>query len=44
VHDGTVGLDRATDDIVAVLEVDDDDFRVGRLVFLLPDADEGIGF
>jgi hypothetical protein len=38
VHDGTVRLDRASDHIVVVLELDDDD--LGSLVALLvPDAD-----
>ncbi len=43
VHDGAVGLDRAADDIVAVLEVDDE--HLGRGIFgeLLPDADVAVG-
>jgi hypothetical protein len=39
VHDGTVGLDGSPGDIVAVLEIDDDDFRLGGLALLFPDTD-----
>lgn len=40
-HDGTVGFYGAPLHIVAVLEVDDDDFGLGVLLFLY--ADVGIG-
>ena len=43
VHDGTVGLDGASDDIVAVLQVDNDDFGLGSIVLLLSYADERVG-
>jgi len=44
VHDGTVRLDRSSDDIVILLEVDDYDFGGGGLVLLLAHTYEGIGF
>lgn len=44
VHNGTVGLDRSANNIVAILEFDDDYFRGGGLILLFADADEGIGF
>jgi hypothetical protein len=43
VHDGTVGLDGASDDIVAVLEVDNDNFGLGGFALLLSYANEGVG-
>lgn len=44
VHDGTVGLDGPPNDVVAILEVDYDDFGGRGLVGLLPDADVRVGF
>lgn len=43
-HDGAVGLDWSSRDIVAVLEVDDDDFGGCGLVLLLSNADVVVGF
>jgi hypothetical protein len=42
VHDRTIGLDRAADDIVAVLEIDDYDFGARGFVLLFADADERV--
>lgn len=42
-HDGTIGLDWPTRDIVAILELDDDDFGLGGLVLLFSDTDIGVG-
>ena len=42
VHDGTVGLDGSSDDIVVVLEVDDQDLGRRRVILLVPDADERV--
>jgi len=42
VHNGTVCLDRATDDIIAILEVDDEDFWRRGFVLLISDADERV--
>lgn len=39
-HDRTVGLDGPPHDAVAMLEIDDDDLRLGILIHLLPHADE----
>ncbi|PNY29194.1 Uncharacterized protein TCAP_00893 [Tolypocladium capitatum] len=44
VHDGTVGLDGPTRDIVAILELDDDDLGLSGLALLFSDADVGVGF
>jgi len=41
-HDGTISLDWPPDDVVAIFEVDDEDFGRGRIVFLVADADVGI--
>ena len=43
VHDGTVGLDGSPSDIVALLQVDNDDFGLGGLALLLSYADEVVG-
>lgn len=43
VHDCTIGLDWASRDIVALLQVDDDNFRLCGIVLLLPNADEAVG-
>lgn len=43
VHDGTIGLDRSFGDLIVVLEIYDDDFRVGIFGELLADADVVIG-
>jgi len=43
VHDSTIGLDRAADDVVVVPEIDDDDLGRGTLVDLLANADIVIG-
>ena len=42
-HDGTVGLDGPPKDLIVVLEIDDDDFRVGVFIQLLTDADVMVG-
>lgn len=44
VHDRTVGVDRALDDFIVVLQVDDDDLRLILFAEFLPDANEMIGF
>lgn len=44
VHDGTVGLDRPPRNSIAILEVDDNDFRGCRAGFLFAYANERIGF
>jgi hypothetical protein len=44
VHDGTIGLDRATGDIVVVFEINDDDVWLGGWGLLIPYADEVVGF
>ena len=44
VHDSTVGLDRPPDHIIAILQLDDDDFGSGGFVLLLSNADEGVRF
>lgn len=43
VHDGTVGLDWPSCNLIVVLEIDNDDLRVGILGQLLADADIMIG-
>lgn len=43
-HDGTVGLDRSSDDLIVVLKVDDDDLWLLIFTKFLTDADEVIGF
>lgn len=43
VHDGTVGLDWPTGDVVAILELDDNDLRLGRFVLLFSHTDVGVG-
>lgn len=35
VHDGTVGLDRPTGDVVAILELNNNNLRLGSFVLLL---------
>jgi len=42
VHDGTIGFDGSTDDIVAILQVNDNDLRRSRGFVGLTDADEAI--
>jgi hypothetical protein len=42
VHDGTVGLDWPSGDVVAILELDDDNFGLGSFVLLFADTDEVI--
>jgi hypothetical protein len=44
VHNGTVCLDRSSDGIIVVLEVDDYDFRGGGFIFLFTNANEGVRF
>ncbi len=44
VHDGTVGLDGSTDDIVVVLEIDDDDLGLGFIADPLTHTDEPVRF
>ena len=39
-HNGTICLDRTSDGIIVVLEVDDDDFGGGGAFFCLANADE----
>lgn len=43
VHDGTVGLDRPAGDIVAILELDDNNLGLGCLILLLPHTDVRVG-
>lgn len=43
VHDSTVGLDWPACHIVAILELDDNDLRLGRLALLLSDAYVRVG-
>jgi hypothetical protein len=43
VHDGTVGLDRPTGDVVAILELDDNDLRLGSFVLLFSHTHVGVG-
>ena len=42
VHYGAVGLDGPLHDAVVILEVDDNDLRLGIVIGLLPYADEVI--
>lgn len=42
-HNGAVGLDWSTNDIVALFEFDDEDFRLRLLAELLTNADERVG-
>ena len=42
VHDGTIGLDGAADDIVAVLEVDNYHFGGRGIALLLANTDKGV--
>lgn len=44
VHNRTVGVDWAFDDLIIVFQVDDDDLRFIPFIELLPDANELIGF
>lgn len=44
VHDGTVGLDGPAGDVVAILELDDDDLWLCGFVLLLANTNVGIGF
>jgi hypothetical protein len=41
-HDSTVGFDGASGDIVAVLQVNDDNFGLGGFVLLFSYADVGV--
>lgn len=43
VHDGTVGLDGPACDVVAILELDDDDFGLCGFALLLSNTNVGIG-
>ena len=43
-HNGAIGLDRPPHNVVAILEIDDYNFRRRIIVNFLPYADEGIGF
>lgn len=43
VHDSTVGLDRPARYVVAILELDNDNFGLCGFVLLLPNANEGVG-
>lgn len=43
-HDGIVGLDGSADNIIAILEVDNDDFGCGIIINLLANANISIGF
>ena len=43
-HDGAVGLDGPAHDVVAILEVDDEDFGLSAAFGLLPYADKVVGF
>ena len=43
VHNGTIGLDGSSDDIVIVLEVDDEHFGLRIVAWLLSNADVTIG-
>lgn len=43
-HDGTVRVDRALDDFIVVLQVDDNDLRFIFFAEFLPDANEVVGF
>lgn len=42
-HDGTIGLDRSPHDLIAFLEVDDDDFRRCFFTSLLTHTDIVVG-
>jgi hypothetical protein len=44
VHDGTVGLDRPSRNVVAILELDDDNLGLRGLVLLFSDAHVVVGF
>jgi len=44
VHDGAVGLDGPARDVVAILEIDDQDFGLGGFRLLLADANVGVRF
>jgi hypothetical protein len=44
VHDGTIGLDWPTEDVVAILQVYNDNFRLGGIVGFLTDAEVVVGF
>ena len=41
-HDGAVGLDRPPYNVVAILEVDDDNLRLSIIIELLAHANEGV--
>ena len=43
VHDSTVGLDGPARYVVAILELDNDNFGLGGFVLFLPNANEGVG-
>jgi hypothetical protein len=42
VHDSTVGLDGPARYVVAILELNNDNFGLGGFVFLFPNANEGV--
>ena len=42
VHDGAVGLDGASDDIIAVFQVNDENLGLGDLILLVADANERV--
>jgi uncharacterized protein with GYD domain len=44
VHNGTIGLDWPSDDIVSILEVDDDDLRRRVVIELLANTDVVVRF
>lgn len=44
VHDGTIGLDWSSNDLIVMFETDDDDFRVGIFAEFLANANEVVGF
>jgi hypothetical protein len=43
-HNGTVGLDGPANDILRVLEVDDNNFGRGIVIYFLTNADVVVGF
>lgn len=43
-HDGTIGLDGPSYEVVAILELDDDDFGLGGFIGLLSNTEVAIGF
>jgi hypothetical protein len=44
VHDGTIGLDRSSNDLIVMFKVDNNDFRVSIFAEFLANANEVVGF